>query len=96
MKYRVVFRERPDVRAGSPKNPVAFLEASHSQKIVRKAVFILRKEPNFVLSTDSLTDDEAFLGLGTETWEYDVVEGKDQDFKDALLNSGCMVEFTSI
>jgi hypothetical protein len=41
-------------------------------------------------------DDIEFRHLGTEIWEYEVVEGRDQEFKDALLNSGSIIEFTPI
>ena len=96
MRYRVVFRERVSGREGALENPVAFLQANRSDEIVRQAVFVLRKDPDVRSSTDPLPADEEFLGLGTQTWEYEVAEGKDQEFKDALLNSGSIVEFTPI
>jgi hypothetical protein len=37
--------------------------------------------------------NDDFLSLATEVWEYDIAEGKDQDFKDALLNSEMVIEF---
>jgi hypothetical protein len=96
MRYRVVFRERMSGRDGALENPVAFLQANRSDEIVRQAVFVLRKDPEVRLSTDPFAEDEEFRGLGTHTWEYEVAEGKDQEFKDALLNSGSMLEFTPI
>jgi hypothetical protein len=96
MRYRVVFRERVSGRDGALENPVAFLQANRSDEIVRQAVFVLRNDPGVRSSTDPLADDEEFLRLGTQTWEYEVADGKDQEFKDALLNSGSIVEFTPI
>ncbi len=96
MRYRVVFRERVSGRGSPVENPVAFLQANRSEEIVRQAVFVLRKDPEVRSSTDPLTEEQEFLELGTQTWEYEVAEGKDQEFKDALLNSGSILEFTPI
>jgi len=96
MRYRVVFRERATRAGAAAENPLAFLEANRSDEIVRHALFVLRKDPEVRAPADPLTEDEEFLSLGTQTWDYEVAEGKDQQFKDALLNSGSMVDFTPI
>lgn len=94
MTYRVVFRERATRAGAAAENPLAFLQANRSYEVVRHALFVSRKDPEVRAPADSLTEDEEFLSLGTQTWDYEVAEGKDQQFKDALLNSGSMVEFT--
>lgn len=96
MRYRVVFRERASSRGSTAENPVGFLEGDLSDAVVRESTFVLRKAPELKKSTDPIEDDEAFRHLGTEIWEYDVAEGKDQEFKDALLNSGSIIEFAPI
>ncbi|MGH9611036.1 MAG: hypothetical protein ACRD34_15335, partial [Bryobacteraceae bacterium] len=55
--------------------------------------FVGRNRPFAQHSSDKIEEDDAFLSLGSEVWEYDVAEGKDQAFKDALLNSGVVMEF---
>jgi uncharacterized membrane-anchored protein len=93
MKYRVVFRERNN-GAGEPSDdPPSFVDAELDDETVLDAVFITRNDPEANHTADGLEEDDSFLSLGTEIWEYDVAEGKDQDFKDALLNSGMVVEF---
>jgi hypothetical protein len=96
MKYRVVFRERAAPKGRIRENPIGFLQGGRSDSVVRKSTFVLRHEPEFKRSADPLEDDADFRHLGTETWEFEVAEGKDQEFKDALLNSGSMVEFAPI
>jgi len=96
MNYRVVFRERRSEKATGAANPVGFLQGSLSDNVVRKSSFVARKGPEVKSSSDPVEADEELSGLGTETWEYEVAEGKDQEFKDALLNSGSMIEFTPI
>jgi hypothetical protein len=96
MKYRVIFRERAGVSRGVVQNPVGFLQGSLSDSVVRTSKFVLRNDPEFKNSSDQADDDVEFRHLGTEIWEYEVVEGRDQEFKDALLNSGSIIEFTPI
>jgi hypothetical protein len=96
MRYRVVFRERGTNGRGTAENPVAFLQANRAEDIVRQAQFVLRRDPEVRVPAERPADDEDFPALGTQTWEYEVAEGRDQEFKDALLNSGSLVEFTTI
>jgi hypothetical protein len=96
MKYRVVFRERQDQREAVAENPIGFLQNELSGRIVRRASFLSRQGPDGKPPADPFEHDEELRRLGTEIWEYDVAEGKDQEFKDALLNSGSILEFTLI
>jgi hypothetical protein len=95
MRYRVVFRERASQKGRIADNPIGFLQDA-SDGVVRTSTFVVRKDAEAKHSTDPLEPEEEFPGLGTEIWEYDVAEGKDQEFKDALLNSGSIVEFSAI
>jgi hypothetical protein len=78
------------------ENPVSFLHAEYSNAIVRSSKFLVRKDPEWKTSPELPGDDEERVNLGTEVWEYDVADGKDQEFKDALLNSGSILEFSPI
>jgi hypothetical protein len=96
MKYRVVFRERVGNDRSSGRNPVEFLQNNSFGSVIRSSRFVLRNDPEFKPVSDSPEDNLEFQHLGTEVWEYDVAEGRDQEFKDALLNSGSFVEFAPI
>jgi hypothetical protein len=93
MKYRVVFRERSDRSGDVADNPPSFLEPELEDGTVLDAEFVGRLEPDALHSSDALEEDDAFLSLGSEIWEYDVADGKDEDFQNALRNSGMVMEF---
>ena len=93
MKYRVVFRERSDRRGERADNPPSFLEPELDEATVVDAVFVGRTEPDALHSSDVMEEDDDFESLSAETWEYDVAEGKDEDFKAALRNSEMVMEF---
>jgi len=93
MKYKVVFRERSDQAGEKADDPASFLDAQLDDETVLDAVFVGRNRPDALHSSDVIEEDDSFLSLGTEIWEYDVAEGKDEDFKNALANSGMVMEF---
>ena len=93
MKYRVVFRERSDQNGEKADDPASYLEAQLDDDIVLDSVFVGRLAPDAQHSSDTLEEDDAFLSVVGEIWEYDVADGKDEDFKAALLNSGMVMEF---
>lgn len=89
----MVFRERSDRAGKRADNPPSFLEPELDDETVLDAVFVGRTAPDALHSSDVLEEDDEFLSLGSEIWEYDIAEGKDEDFKAALGNSGMVMEF---
>jgi len=96
MKYKVVFRERSNQEGDQADNPVSFLDTQLDDETVLDARLVGRNRPDAQHSSEALEEDDDFLSLGSEVWEYDVAEGKDQDFKDALRNSGVVMEFEAL
>jgi hypothetical protein len=94
MKYRVVFRERSDQAGEKADDPASFLDTQLDDETVLDAVFVGRVRPDPLHSSDRIEEDDGFLAMATsEIWEYDVAEGHDDEFKDALVNSGMVMEF---
>ncbi|MDQ2774479.1 MAG: hypothetical protein M3Y57_06065 [Acidobacteriota bacterium] len=93
MKYRVIFRERSDEKGEKADDPASFLDSELEDGVVIDAQRVGRTRPDAQHSSDVLEEDDGFLSISSEIWEYDVAEGKDQDFKDALQNSGVVMEF---
>ncbi len=96
MKYRVIFRERSNRHGESADKPTTYLDTQLEDGIVVDSLFIGRLEPPAVHSSDKMEEDDAFLSLSGEIWEYDVAPGRDQDFKEALQNSGMVMEFEAL
>lgn len=93
MTYRVVLRERSGPAGNAdPDEFPSFLDRELPPGTVLSSAFLGRNEPEVQHSSDLLHEDH-FLTLGTEIWHCEVAEGRDQEFKDALLNSGVAVEF---
>jgi hypothetical protein len=93
MKYRVIFRERSNRQGEKADEPATYLDTQLEDGIVVDSVFVGRLEPPSVHSSDTMEEDDAFLSLSGEIWEYDIAPGRDQDFKEALQNSGRVMEF---
>jgi hypothetical protein len=93
MKYRVVFRERSNRDGEKAEDPASFLEAQLDDETVLGATFVERTGPEAKHSSDVIEEDDDLLNLATEVWEYDVAEGKDEEFKNALSNSEMVMEF---
>ena len=96
MKYRVVFRERSDERGEKADSPSNMLESELDDETVLDARFVGRVTPDALHSSESIEEDDGFLSISPEIWEYDVAEGKDEAFKDALRNSGAVMEFDAL
>ena len=89
-----MFRERSDEEGEKADEPSSFLDNELDDETVLDSRMIGRITPESQHSSDRVEEDDGFLGMATpEIWEYDVAEGKDQDFKDALRNSGVVMEF---
>ena len=92
MKYRVVFRERSDEAGEKADEPANLLDTKLDDDTVLDAVLVGRISPDGPHSSDRMEEDDSSLSLSSEIWEYDVAEGKDEDFKSAVLNSGAVME----
>ncbi len=96
MKYRVVFEERTDGRGNRSENPPLFVEPELTDDIVLDAVFVERFEPDSLHVQEEMDEDDSFLSIGTEVWEYDIADGREKDFTDALKNSRMVIEYEEL
>jgi hypothetical protein len=94
MRYRVTFRKR-FARDGSEADaPVSFLNLADG--VVADAEFVERFEPDSLHVEESMQEDDDFLSFGSEIWEFEVNPGREQEFKDAVLNSGVAMEMERV
>jgi hypothetical protein len=98
MRYRVAFAKRFQSDGNeSVVNPTAEVDVEIPDGVVADKIFVGRFDPDAKHSQEVLDEDDAWLGLAAaELWEYDVVDGREQDFIDALRNSETVMEFAVI
>jgi len=92
-KFRVAFLERTDWKGDKTEEPTEYLELELADGIVLDQTFVERIEPAGQHVQGVMDEDDAFESVGTEVWEYDVADGREQDFIDALRNSRMVMEF---
>lgn len=96
MTYRVTFakRFRPDGEA-SEIDPTEFLQLADD--VVEDKVMVEQFDPDAKHSQEVLDEDDAFLGMAAaEVWEFQVVEGREDDFVAAMENSQVVMEYEVI
>ena len=102
MRYRVTFRKRfsPEGEpADDPKSLVSVMDG-----VIEDEEFIEIIEPAGLGVAEDLNDgsgsqesnDNGFLGLGTETWVYDIADGREKEFTDALTESEVVLAFEEV
>ena len=96
MKYRVTFMERTDGVGNPTENPPAFVDPELMDGVVLDATFLHRLEPESLHVQEAMEEDDSFLSIGTEVWEYDIADGRDEEFVDALKNSQMVIEYETI
>lgn len=93
MTYRVTFAKR-FTSDGEPSDidPTKFLDLTDG--IVLDQVLVGGLEPASQHGQEVLDEDDAFLGrAAAEVWEFEVADGRESEFVDALTNSGTVMEY---
>jgi hypothetical protein len=96
MKYRVTFLERTGADGAPTERQPEFLEPELMDGMVLDALFVERFEPDSLHGQGVMDEDDDFLSIGTEVWEYDIAEGRDQEFVDAMKNSQMVIEYQTL
>lgn len=92
MRYRVTFLERTN-EAGEPsERPDEYLAIQVPDGVVRDKAMVERDEPLAMHNEDTLEEDDSFLSIGSETWDYEIAEGREKEFLDAVQNSQMAME----
>ena len=98
MTYRVTFAKRFQTDGeASALDPTRELDVYLADGVVLEKAFVERFEPEAKHSQEVLDEDDAFLGMAAaEVWEYEVEDGRNGEFADAIRNSGTVMEFETI
>ena len=96
MKYQVVFKERVDGSGEPTDRAHEVLEDAVVDGVILDSVFVDRVEPDMLHSSEIAEEDDSFLSVTTEVWEYDVADGREQEFLEAVRGSGVAMEVTEL
>ncbi len=92
MRYRVTFLERTNA-AGEPSEfPPGYLAIDVPNGVVLDRVLVEKTPPSALHSEEILGEDDSFLSVGSETWDYEVADGREDEFLAALRNSEMAME----
>ena len=102
MRYRVTFRKRfsPEGEpADDPKSLVSVMDGVIEDEEMLEII-----EPEGLGVAEDLNEgsgsqesnDNGFLNLGTETWVYEIAEGREKEFTDALVESRVVLDFEEV
>ena len=94
MRYQVTFTERFNENGQPSENPPEFVNVSDG--VVQEAAFVQRIEPDNLHVQEVMDEDDSFLSKGTEIWEYEIAEGRDQEFIEALENSQMVIDYVEL
>ena len=92
--YKVTFSKRSNSEGEEADRPESFVDVVDG--VVLNAAKAEVIDPPALHSQDILDEDDAFLATGTETWEYEVCDGRQQEFIDALERSRKVLQYEEI
>ena len=92
MTYRVTFMERTDVAGNPSEAPPIYVEVQAAEGVILDKTLVERAEPSALHSEERLEEDDSFLSVGSETWDYEIADGREKEFLEALKNSQMALE----
>ncbi len=91
--FRVTFMERTQGNGEPSEKPTEYVTIDLPDGVVLDKQFIQRLEPDAMHSEENLEEDDSFLSVGSETWDYQVADGREDDFIAALKNSQMVMDY---
>ena len=94
MVYRVVFRKRFNAKGAETDDPTRHL--SLPDGVLLDANFVERTEPPSLHVQEEMDEDDDFEAFGTESWDCDVADGREDEFRFAIANSEIVIEYEEL
>jgi hypothetical protein len=92
--YKVTFRKRFSGDGEPADDPASFVQVADG--VVVDARVAEQTEPAGMHPQEVMDEDDNYLSLGTEVWEYEVADGRDQEFIEALQNSRMVLDYETL
>jgi len=94
MNYEVAFRKRFNAGGQPADKPDEFVLVPDGVVIDKRMA--QENDPPAKHSQEVLDEDDDFESIGTEIWEYEIAEGREDEFIAALENSQMVIEYNEI
>lgn len=91
--YRVTFMERTNGNGDPSERPTEYVTLDLADGVVLDKQFVERTEPANLHVQETMDEDDSFLSVGAETWDYEIADGRDDDFIAALKNSQMVMDY---
>lgn len=88
--------ERTDGHGEPSEKPADYLAIQVPDGVVLEKEFVERTKPESTHGGDNLEEDDSFLSIGSETWDYHIRDSREQEFIDAAKNSGMVIEYVQL
>jgi hypothetical protein len=92
MRFRVTFMERTDAAGNPSERPPDYVEIEAPDGVILDKAFVERDQPEAMHVEENLEEDDSFMSIGAETWDYEIADGREQEFIDAVRNSQMAME----
>ncbi len=89
MRYQVTFRKRFNQEGDGSDSPQVLLNLPDG--VIQEGVMVEQIEPDSIHGEDKMDEDDDFLPFGSEIWEYEVTDGREDEFKTSLDQMGDVV-----
>lgn len=94
MTYKVTFRKRFTAEGQEADRPERFVDPADG--VILSATKAEVIDPPALHVQEQLDEDDSFESLGTETWEYEIAEGREDEFITALENSRMVIDYQTM
>jgi hypothetical protein len=94
MRYQVTFRKRFNQEGGGSDSPQTLLNLPDG--VVEEGIMVEQIAPDNVHVEENMEEDDDFLPFGSEVWEYEIAEGREKEFEQALEETGVVLEYDPI
>lgn len=92
MRFRVTFQERTNEAGVPSEHPDDYVDIDVAEGVVLDKTFVERTGPAAVHNEERLEEDDSFLSVGSETWDYEIADDRRDEFIDAVWNSQMAME----
>ena len=96
MIYRVTFMERTNAAGEPTESPSEFADIDFADGVVLSKTFVERTQPSAMHGAESLDEDDSFLSVGSETWDYQVANGRKDEFLAGVQNSRMAMDCVAV